>query len=169
MSFGESVLSSSIGAFGGFLGALIVFFIKERCQCSIRKRSTIENLKLELTYNINLYEKFEKQIQDSFEDISRDKRKVHLTLNYHFVATCFAKQFYEYGLLLKHFHVEDMRRWNVIVTQISDGAEKHVIECVDQWRENKGIKKETVCDALKYEKAQIAYAKEMSEYILKRL
>lgn len=169
MSFCQSVLSSSIGAFIGFLGAIVVFFIKEWWQNANRNKSIIENLKLELTYNINLYEKYEAQIQECIEAISIDGRTVYLNLDYNFVGTYFAKQFYNNGLLLKYFHPEDMRRWNVMLTQIGAGAENHVINCVDQWREKKEIEKEIVYNALKHEKSQITYAKEMSQYILQKL
>jgi len=169
VSFEESALASSIGAFIGFLGALIVFFIKEWWQTSIRKRSVVKNLKLELTYNINLYEKFEEQIQECIEAISNGNRSLYLNLDYDFVGTHFAKQFYQNGLLLKFFHPEDMRRWNVMLTLIGTGADKHVTDCVDQWREEKEIEQEAVYEALKHEKKQVSYAKEMSEYIQGKL
>lgn len=169
MSFEESIIASSIGAFVGFLGALIIFFIKEWWQSCSRKNTIVKNLKLEIAYNINLYEKFEEQIQDCIEAISNGSRTLYLNLDYNFVGTHFATQFYQNGLLLKYFHPEDMRRWNVMLTQIGTGADKHVTDCVDQWREEKEIDRETVYEALKYEKKQVAYAKEMSEYIRGKL
>ena len=169
MSFWESALASSIGAFVGFVGALIIFFIKEWRQNKVRRTSIVENLKLEIAYNINLYEKFEKQIQNCIEDISNDSKSLYLNLDYDFVGTHFAKQFYQNGLLLKYFHPEDMRRWNVMLTQIGAGADKYVTECVDKWREEKEIKKEEVYKALKHEKEQVTYAKDMSEYIRSKL
>lgn len=169
MSFWESALASSIGAFVGFVGALLIFFIKECWQNKIRRISIVQNLKLEIAYNINLYEEFDKQLQNCIEAISNDSRSLYLSLDYDFVGTHFAKQFYQNGLLLKYFHPEDMRRWNVMLTQISAGADKYVTECVDQWREKKEIDKEEVYKALKHEKNQVAYAKEMSEYIRSKL
>ena len=124
---------------------------------------------MEITYNINLYEKCEKSVQDCIEAISNGSRSVFLKLDYNFVGTFFAIQFYQSGLLLKYFHPEDMRRWNVMLNQIGAGAEAHVTNCVTQWREKKGITQEAVYNALKYEKSQIAYAKKMSEYILEKL
>ena len=169
MSFEESVIASSIGAFIGFLGALIIFFIKEWWQNRSRNSSIVSNLKLELTYNINLYEKFESQIQDCIEGISNESRSLYIDLDYDFIGTHFAKQFYQNGLLLKYFHPEDMRRWNVILNQVGSGADKYVTDCVDQWREEKEIERETVFKALKHEKQQVSYAKEMSEYIQGKL
>jgi hypothetical protein len=61
-----------------------------------------------------------------------------------------------------------MRRWNIALTSISEGGEKHVTESVDKWRDSK-IEKSEVFEALKYEKTQIKYAKEMSEYIINKL
>jgi len=169
MTFLESVISSSIGAFVGFLGALIIFFVKEWWQTNTNKTSIIENLKLELTYNITLYNDFEQKVQECIEAISNDSKSVYLTLDYDFIGTHFAIQFYRNGLLLKYFHPEDMRRWNVMLTLIGEGAEKHVVECVDQWRDNEGTEKENVYRALNHEKKQLAYAREMSQYILKKL
>lgn len=169
MTFSETIISSSIGAFIGFLGALLIFFIKEWRQKSTQNNATKQNLKLELSYNINLYEKLENQIQECIEALSNDSRSLYLTLDYEFVATYFAKQFYNSGLLLKNFHGEDMRRWNIMLNQVGSGAEKYVVDCVDAWRENKEIEKDAVYNALKHEKKQVSYAKEMSEYVLQML
>ena len=168
MTFGESALSSSIGAFAGFLGALIIFFLKEWRTNSVRRKSIIENLKLELQYNINLYEKSASDVQECIDAISNDSRNVYLTLNYGFVARTFAVQFYNEGLLLKYVHSEDMRRWNSILSQVSENSDEFVTECVAQWRQSK-ISKEDVYRALKLEKDHINEAKGMSEYILVRL
>ena len=169
MTFCESALASSIGAFVGFVGALLIFFVKEWWQNKVRRTSIVENLKLEIAYNINLYEEFEKQIQNCIEALSNDSRSLYLNLDYDFVGTHFAKQFYQNGLLLKYFHPEDMRRWNVMLTKIGAGADKYVTACVDQWREEKVIDKEEVYKALKHEKDKVTYAKEMSEYIRSKL
>ena len=122
-----------------------------------------------MQYNINLYEKCESEIQNCIEAISNDSRDIYLSLDYHFVARFFARQFYNEGLLLKYFHPEDMRRWNVILTQIDEGSDAHVTDCVDKWREKQEIERESVFRALKHEKKQVSYAKEMSEYILAKL
>jgi len=169
MSFWETVGASGFGAFFGFLGALAVFLVQEWKKRRRLDAAIVQNLKLEIAYNVNLYEKFEEQIQSCIEAISNDSRTVYLNLDYEFVGAHFAKQFYQNGLLLKYFHPEDMRRWNVMLNQVGSGADAYVGECVDQWREDKGIEKESVYKALKHEKDQITYAKEMSEYIQGKL
>ncbi len=169
MTFWETVSASGFGAFFGFLGALAVFLIQEWNKRRRLNVATVQNLKYEITYNVNLYEKFEEQIQSCIEAISNDSRAIYLNLDYEFVGTHFAKQFYQNGLLREYFYPEDMRRWNVMLNQIGSGAETYVTECVDQWREHKGIEKESVYRALKHEKDQITYAKEMSEYIQGKL
>ena len=169
MTFWESAAAASIGAFVGFLGALLIFFIKEKWQQAVLRKSIVDNLKLEISYNINLYDEFENQIQNCIEALSNDSRGLYLNLDYDFVGTHFAKQFYQNGLLLAYFHPEDMRRWNVMLTKIGAGADKYVTDCVDQWREEKEIAKEEVYRALKQEKEHVAYAKEMSKYIQSRL
>ena len=169
MSFWQTVAASGFGAFFGFLGALAVFLVQEWQKNHRRDAAIVQNLKLEIDYNVNLYEKFEKQIQDCIEAISNDSKALYLNLDYQFVGTHFAKQFYQNGLLLKYFHPEDMRRWNIMLNQIGTGTDTYVCECVDKWREDKEIKKEDVYKALKHEKSQISYAKEMSEYIKSKL
>ena len=76
---------------------------------------------------------FEQQIQKCIEEVLSDSRTVYLTLNYDFTARYVARQFYENGLLLKYFHVEDVRRWNVMLTHVDGGAEKYVTDCVENW------------------------------------
>jgi len=169
MSFWQTVAASGFGAFFGFLGALAVFLVQEWQKNRRRDAAIVQNLKLEIDYNVNLYEKFQKQIQDCIEAISNDSKALYLNLDYQFVGTHFAKQFYQNGLLLKYFHPEDMRRWNIMLNQIATGADTYVCECVDKWREDKEIKKEDVYNALKHEKSQISYAKQMSEYIKSKL
>ncbi|MBK9586444.1 MAG: hypothetical protein KA099_00585 [Alphaproteobacteria bacterium] len=158
-----------LSAFLGFLSAIAVFFIKECWESRKNKKTTIENLKLEITYNINLYDKFEKEIQDCIEALSNDQRNIYLHLDYAFVATTFAKAFYNSGLLLKYFHPEDMHRWNVMLSQISDGGQNYIVDCTTLWRDNENIKKEELYKSLKHEKNQIVYAKEMSQYILAKI
>ena len=173
MTFEQSVIASgvggAIGAFIGFLGALMIFFLKENRQKENLRKSTIANLKLELAYNINLYNDFENKIQKCIEALSNKSRAIYLTLDYQFIGTFFAIQFYQSGLLLKYFHSEDMKKWNIMLTQIGAGAEKHVTDCVTQWREGKDIEQEKVYSALDFEKTQINYAKEMSQYLLDAL
>ena len=168
MSFWETALSSSLGAFVGFLGALIIYFIKEFRSRVARQKAVVSNLKYELTYNINLYSKFEGQIQDCIEAISNDSHDTYLSLDYDFIARHFARQFYNEGILPKYFHPEDVRRWNIVLSSVSDGSQAYVIESVEKWREQ-NIEKEKVFKSLKHEKTQVAYAREMSEYILKKL
>jgi len=163
-----SFLESALGPFIGFVGALILFFLIEYFNKAKQEKSIVKNLTYELKYNLNLYEKFEEQIQECIEGISNDKRNVYLNLDYDFVGRYFALQFYRQGGISKFFHHEDMRRWNISLTSISEGGEKYVTDSVDKWRDSE-IEKSEVFDALNYEKTQIKYAKEMSEYILNKL
>ena len=169
MTFWESVISTSIGAFIGFLGALMIFFIKEKRVSTQRKKSTTGNLKLEIQYNLLLFQKFEGQFQDCIEAISNKSRDVFLNLAYDFVFLQFAQQFYAEGLLLKYFHPEDMYQWNNMLSHFDEGAAKYVSQCVDKWREGDDIDQNTVFKALKDEKKWVEHAKKMSVYILNKL
>ena len=169
MTFWQSAISSSLGAFIGFIGALIIFFLKEKRKTQIEDTATVQNLKMELNYNLTLYDKYEHNVQECIEGLSHEKKGPYLKLDYNFIGTFFAKQFYRRGLLLKYFHSEDMRRWNIMLNQISEGSEKYVTDCVDQWRKGEDIPQETVDSALKLEKDHLNYAKKMTKYILKSL
>ena len=169
MSFWQIVLSTALGAFFGFVAAIFLFFVKDGRQKKVHRTSIVENLRMELVYNINLYEGFEKNIQGCIEAISNDSRDFFLELNYETVATHFAIEFYKSGLLLKYFHSEDMRRWNVILTKVSEGNERFVMEYVENWVTGKDNDKETLYKVLRHEKSDICEAKEMSEYIKQKL
>jgi hypothetical protein len=88
-----SFLESALGPFIGFVGALILFFLKEYFNKVKQEKAIVKNLIYELKYNLNLYEKLEGQIQDCIEGISNDKRSVYLNLDYDFVGRHFAQQF----------------------------------------------------------------------------
>ena len=165
----ESFLASALGSFVGFIGALALFFLKEWRETRIKDQATIANLKLELAYNINLYEKLESQLGDVIEALSNDVKYFSLALDYKFVATHFAKQFYQSGLLLKYFHAEDMRRWNAMLSEVSEGADTYINEQVDKYIDGEDIKKDDLYKSLKQELKHVTYAKEMSDYVLARL
>jgi len=158
------------------LGEIIPLFRKEHfvgirqiilLDKNYHKRKNVSGLYLPIKNTT--FSDIEKHIQECIDAVSNDSKSIFLKLDYEFVASHFAKKFYESGLLLKYFHPEDMRRWNAILSLVGSGADKCVTDTVDQWCEGKETKKDEVYKVLKHEKDQVVYAREMSEHILKKL
>lgn len=110
------------------------------------------------------FNEYKKQIKDCIEAVSADKRNIYLNLDYGFVATYFAKQFYNEGYLPDFLHQEEMKRWNIFLSNLSPGGEAYVVETVAKWREKNGDK-ESVSSTLKYEMNEIQFAIDMTEYL----
>ncbi|MDO6545365.1 hypothetical protein [Photobacterium sanguinicancri] len=163
------VFNAALGPFIGFLGAVILFFLKEKWTSFCKKKSTISNLKLEIHYNINLYSDFIKQLSSAINAVSSGSKHVYVRLDYDFIATFFAKEYYNSGLLLTAFHVEDLKRWNVMLSSLSAGYEQKVLDSLEEWRTDKGISQDELFHILDHELKQVRYAKEMSEYVLSKL
>jgi hypothetical protein len=164
MTFWIQVTATGIGAFFAFLFGLALFWIKEGLISADRKKKAIKNLLYEFEYNLNLFKKYKKGITDCIEAVSTDKRNIYLNLDYSFVATHFAKEFYKEGYLPDFLHQEEMRKWNIFLSTLSAGSETYVEETVDKWREKNGDK-ESVSSALKYEMNEIQFAIDMIEYL----
>jgi len=57
-----------------------------------------------------------------------------------------------------------MKRWNDFLTTLGEGSQVYVVNTVNKWR-NSEINKEGAFQALKYEREQVKYAREFSEYL----
>jgi hypothetical protein len=162
------VATTAIGAFLGFAFALALYWVKESLSAGRNKKNAIKNLRYELEYNLNLYGQFKRRITDTIESINSDERSVHLNLDYEFIGSYFARQFYNGGYLTEFLHQEDMKRWNVFLSRLSPGSEEYIEELVSKWRETK-IEKNAVVNSLKNERSHVDYAIEMTQYLLDRI
>jgi len=168
MTYWEHVTATAIGALLGFIFGLALFWIKERLVNSDQRKKAIKNLLYEFEYNLSLFEEYKKQLTKRIEDVSAEKRKIYLNLDYSFVGIHFARRFYNEGYLSDFLHQEDMKRWNVFLSKLSPGSETYINEEIDKWREKDGDK-ESVYNALKNERNNIQYAIDMIEYLKTRI
>jgi ribosomal protein S8 len=164
MTYWEHVTATAIGALLGFLFGLALFWIKERCFKSDQRKKAIKNLIFEFEYNLNLFEEYKKKLTECIEAVSADKRKIYLNMEYGYVARHFARRFYNEGYLSDYLHQEDMKRWNIFLSELSPGSETYVVEQVNGWRKN-DIDKQSVFSTLKHERDQIQFAIDMIEYL----
>jgi hypothetical protein len=168
MTFGQQVVATLIGSFGGFLAALAMLWVKQRFDESRKEKSLLKNLHYEIAYNINLLSKYDDQITKCIEAVGADSRQVYLILDYDHIARFFSIQFYQEGFVTKYLHIEDVKRWNDFLSRLSDGSEEYVSETVKKWRKGE-VSKEEVFQALKHERAQVQYAKDVSAYIRQKI
>lgn len=168
MKFWEQALATLIGSFGGFVGALILFWIKTYSENSRKEKSLLKNLRYEIEYNINLLNKYDGEITKCIEAVAADSKVVYLNIDYAKIARYFSIQFYREGLLSKYLHIEDMKNWNDFLATLSEGAETHVLETLEKWRKTE-VGKEQTFNALKHERSQVQYAKQLSEYLKEKI
>ena len=168
MTFVQQVIATLIGTFAGFVGSLLLFWIKESYQNKNKEEALIKNLNYEFDYNINLLNKYETDLTQCIESVGADSKSVYSTIDYKKVAYFFAVQFYKEGLITKYLHPEDMKRWNDFLSSLSEGSENYIIDKLEQWRNSK-IDKELVFKALKLERDQVKYAREMCEYLKSKI
>lgn len=168
MNFCKQVLATLIGSFGGFLAALAMLWIKNWFDSSQKETVLLKNLRFEIDYNINVLCKFDDQLTKCIEAVGADSKSLYLSLDYNLVAHHFSILFYREGLITKYLHVEDVKRWNDFLSTLSPGGENYVMEVLEKWR-HASIDKETVFSVLNHERAQVRYAKELSEYLKSRL
>ncbi len=168
MEFWDRVIASSIGSFGGFVGALGIYLIIVWIEKGKKQKNLIQNLKYEIQYNIHLFKEYSEQITKCIECVSNDSKNTYTNINYSFVASHFAVLFYQEGLIVKKFKPEDMKRWNDFLIKVSEGSEEYVLNELDNWRKSEATKEE-VHKALDFEREQLKSAIETSEYILKKL
>jgi len=164
MTFSEQILATLIGTFFGFMGSLVLFWIKEKVTKNNQKNSLVNNLRYELDYNIALYRKYEADITKCIECIGADDRTTFLNIDYEYIARFFAIQFYQNGLIQDYLHHEDMKRWNDFMITLSSGSQKYAVEQLQAWK-NKEIKKEDAFSSLSHERDQIRDALKMTIYI----
>jgi len=164
MTYTQQIIATLIGTIAGFAGSLVLFWIKELHQNNKRQKSLVKNLRFELDYNVNLLNKYETDLTQCIEAVSADSKSVFTTIQYDKIAHFFAIQFYREGLITKYLHPEDMKRWNDFLSSLSEGSEEYIEDILKKWRDS-NIEKEKVFKALKNERAQVKYAREMSEYL----
>lgn len=168
MTFTQQIIAALIGSFGGFVGALVMLWVKTWFDRSRLERALVRNLHYELEYNINLLDKYATEITKCIEAVAADSKQVYLSIDYSFVARHFAIQFYREGLVSKYLHVEDVKRWNDFLSALSEGSETYANETVEKWRNN-GASKEQVFRALKHERDQLVYAKDLCTYLRQKI
>ena len=105
MTYRQQIIATLIGTFAGFVGSLILFWIKEAFQKRKQEKSLVKHLRYELDYNINLLTKYEKDLTQSIEAVGADSRSVFSTIEYAKVARFFSIQFYREGFDLTPVYV----------------------------------------------------------------
>jgi hypothetical protein len=80
MTFIQQIMATLIGTFAGFLGSLVLFWIKEGYQNRHKEESLITNLIYELDYNINLLSKYETDLTRCIESVSADSKSVYCAI-----------------------------------------------------------------------------------------
>lgn len=160
--------SPMIGTFLGFLSAVLIAEYKSYRKLNAEKKTLLKNLKYELEYNINLYNGFVKEISTAMASLASGSKNTFLKLDYHFVGTHFAIEFYQKGLIVDYLHQEDMKRWNNMLNRIGRGEQDLILDKFDAWKQDQ-LEAASLHDYLLDEKKHLEYAKDMSEYLLKRL
>jgi len=168
MTFYDQVYATLTGTFFGFMGSLVLFWIKEKVTKQNSEKALVDNLGYELDYNIALYKKYEAEITNCIEATSAENRSAFLNLDYEYIARFFAIQFYQSGLIQKFLHHEDMKRWNDFMITLSAGNQKYVLEQLQAWRDGR-VQKEDIFNALNHEREQIRDALKMTEYIKEKV
>ena len=164
MTFAQYVAAAFIGSFVGFLAALGMLWIKSSFDDSRKEKFLVKNLHFEIDYNTNLLTKFHDQVTVCIEAVSADSKEVYLSIDYALVARHFSILFYREGLISKYLHVEDVKKWNDFLLTLSEGSEAYANETVEKWRKDEATKDQTF-KALKHERDQIQYAKELCTYL----
>jgi hypothetical protein len=168
MTFQEQVVATLIGTSGGFIGSLVLFWIKQATEKRNKAKTLIRNLHYEIEYNIHLLTGYETQLTECIEAVGADGKQTYLTIDYSFIARHFSIQFYREGLISEFLHPEDMKRWNGFLSTLGEGSQEYVQDILEQWRKSQ-IDKEDVFKALKHERDQVKYAREMSEYLKQKI
>ena len=168
MTFQEQVVATLIGTSGGFIGSLLLFWIKQIAEKRSREKTLVRNLRYEIEYNLHLLKGYEMQLTECIEAVGADGKQTYLSIDYSFIGRHFSIQFYREGLLSKFLHPEDMKKWNVFLSTLGEGSQAYVQDILEQWRNSK-IEKEIVFKALKHERDQVKYAREMSEYLKQKI
>ncbi len=164
MTIWQQLLMTSLGAFFGFLSALVLFWVKESVSEKKKEHALIQNLIYELNYNIALYEKYITEITECIEAVNAGNRNTYISVNYSFIARYFAIQFYQAGMIQKYLHHEDMKRWNDFLINLPEGGQAFVLGRLEAWRNN-AISRDEVFVPLNLERKQINYALEITRYI----
>ena len=165
----QQFIATLVGAFVGFVGSLILFWVKEGLTKKAQDKSLRKNLIYELSYNIDLFERYEVGITRSIEIVNSGSLLVpHLSLDYQQIAHYFAHQFYQAGLLQKYFEIADMRRWNDYMLQLQPGSQVYVQTCLRELRQGK-LEKEDAIAALTAEMGYVTEARKTSDYIRTRI
>ena len=168
MTFAEQVTATLVGTISGFLFSLMLFWVKEYFGKTKLQKHLIENLQYEFEYNNNLFKKYSQKISECIEAVNAGTREVYLSLNYSFVASYFALQFYREGLASKYLHYEDIKRWNDVLINHGAGSEQYVLDNLALWRKGE-VEADRVFTALKYERDQLNHAIEMIDYLKKKI
>jgi hypothetical protein len=164
MKFWEQALATSIGALAGFIFALILFWIKERWKKNRLTNQLLNNLHFELEYNLNVFKTYQQRVTECIEAVNSDNKEVYINLDYKFIASYFSIQFYREGLARKYLHYEDMKQWNDVLSNHSEGMEQYILDILESWRKSE-VEKDKVFKLLKHHRDQLNYAIKMVEYL----
>jgi len=168
MTFQEQVVATLIGTSGGFIGSLLLFWIKQFAEKWGKEIFFMHKLAYEIEYNIHLLKGYETQLTECIEAVGADGKQTYLNIDYSFIARHFSIQFYREGLISKFLHPEDMKRWNGFLSTLGEGSQTYVQDILKKWRKSE-VEKEAVFKALKHERDQVKYAREMSEYLKQKI
>jgi len=105
MNFWQLIIVTFTGSFLGFLGALVIFWIQDYLKKNKLDKAIVDNLKLELKYNINTYTEYINVIQECMDMVTNNRKDVSLNLRSDYLSTHFSRKFYQSGLLLTEYPI----------------------------------------------------------------
>ncbi|MFI5330279.1 MAG: hypothetical protein ACHQ2F_04485 [Desulfobaccales bacterium] len=164
MKFWEQLLATFIGATAGFIFSLVLFWLKEQWKQNRLIKNLLVNLHFELEYNLNLFKKYSERVTECIEAVNSGNRQVYINLDYTFIASYFSLQFYREGLASKYLHYEDVKQWNDVLSNHSQGMEQYILDILESWRKSE-VEKEKVFNLLKHERDNLNYGIKMTEYL----
>lgn len=146
MTFTENVISTGIGAFLGFIFAILLFYFTEKWKEEKIKKRLESSVAKELDYNIKLFNQQIGNLNKIIEEVAANNKSIHISYGFKNFQSSLLSIYYNTGHAVEKLTSEDILYLSTILDHVQGQLPNLVNDEISNW--NNGGASATVTKVL---------------------
>jgi len=147
ITFGQHMISTFVGVVGGFIFAIVLFWVQQALYIRKQKAALEKNLLKEIKFNNNYLIMLRDSLQDTLDRIGSTKTRLNDTpsgkkhviplFNFSLYGQNFIQQYFNQGYLYDSLSGTDIRLLSIIIATFSTNGQMVLNKYIDEWQQDK--------------------------------
>ena len=147
---------------------IALFYISEKIKSIYEIKSIKKYFKRELTYNLNLLEQWEKQIDSIILKIATNKNNISEYIKYSDYQRTFTQECFSKGILYDELNDDEIANLNKILIHFNFHGESYINDLITAWKNNETERKEEIEKMIEFHKKSILDYKKFLKIFLNK-